>query len=105
MTESNAAGSRRTPGGGAILPLVPKLHLGTLLPSAGPGLREIPFRADSIHRHSIKVGSATASTSAFPSATWERGGKVQSLTPPSARPTLFLQVSDNSFPAGVTLFV
>jgi hypothetical protein len=76
MTESNAAGSRRTPGGGAILPLVPKLHLGTLLPSAGPGLREIPFRADSIRRHSIKVGSATASTSAFPSATWERGNNA-----------------------------
>ena len=47
--------------------LVPKLLLGTPLAP-----REISFRAD-LFPHSGALGSKAARTSAFPSATWERG--------------------------------
>src|ERR1700682_3241714 len=51
--------------------LVPKFHLGT-----PPVLREIPFRADSIQCYSVGIGHEMASTSAFPSAIWERGNHL-----------------------------
>jgi hypothetical protein len=48
--------------------LVPKFHFGT-----PPVPREIPFRADSGWSYRVKIGNEIASTSAFPSTTWERG--------------------------------
>ena len=58
------------PADGVIIPLVPKLHLGTL-----PVPRETPFRADSTRCYRAEIGNGLASANALPNGVWEGGNQ------------------------------